>query len=224
MEAGVVMIWRWVKHNFGWKLASLLLAILLWVAVVGQPELVTIQAVPVLYRNLPQGLLVLSDAPDSVRAELRGPTGTITTASLAEVFASLDLSGVTGPGEQTFTLSSAEFSLPQGVTFLRAVPSQLRLRFDRSMVREVPVNIRLQGVPPAGFRIAGQQITPGQLRISGPEGQVTAIGSAETDAIDVSHITQTTDVKVNAFVANARVQFESPPVVTVRLTVDKDNR
>jgi len=216
------MIWRWVKHNFGWKLASLILAILLWVAVVGQPELVTIQAVPVLFRNLPQGLLV-SDAPDSVRAELRGPSGSITTASLTEVFASLDLSGVTGPGEQTFTLSAAEFSLPQGVTFLRANPSQLRLRFDRALVRDVPVSIRLQGTPPAGFRIAGQQITPQQLRISGPEGQVTAIRSAETDSIDVTNMTKTTEVKVNAFVANARVQFESPPVVTVRLAIDKDN-
>jgi YbbR domain-containing protein len=217
------MIWRWIKHNFGWKLASLILAVSLWVAVVGQPELVTIQAVPVLYRNLPQGLLVLSDAPDTVRAELRGPSGTITTASLAEVFASLDLSGVTGPGEQTFTLSSADFSLPQGVAFLRAVPSQLRLRFDRTLVRDVPVTIRLTGAPPPGFRIANQQITPGRLRISGPEAQVTAITGAETDLIDVSNMTRTTDAKVNAFVANARVQFESPPVVTVRLTIDKDN-
>ena len=215
------MIWRWVKHNFGWKLASLLLAVALWFAVVGQPELVTIQAVPVLYRNLPQGLLVLSDAPDTVRAELRGPSGTLTPASLAEVFASLDLSGVAAPGEQTFTLSSAEFSLPQGVVFLRAVPSQLRLRFDRSLVRDVPVTIRLKGAPPAGFRIAGQQITPGQLRISGPEGQVNAITGAETDLIDVTAMTQTTDAKVNAFVDNSRVQFESPPVVTVRLTIEK---
>lgn len=218
------MIWRWVKHNFGWKLLSLLLAVSLWVAVVAQPELVTIQAVPVLYRNLPQGLLVLSDAPDTVRAELRGPSGTITTASLAEVLASLDLSGVTGPGEETFTLSSAEFSLPQGVTFLRAVPSQLRLRFDRTMIREVPVTIRLKGTPPAGYRIAGQQITPAQLRISGPEAQVSAITGAETDEVDVSNMTQTTNAKVNAFVPNARVQFESPPVVTVRLTVAKDDR
>lgn len=218
------MIWRWVKHNFGWKLASLLLAVALWFAVVGQPELVTIQAVPVLYRNLPKGLLVLSDAPDTVRAELRGRSGTLTPASLAEVFASLDLSGVAAPGEQTFTLSSAEFSLPQGVEFLRAVPSQLRVQFERTLLREVPVTIRLKGTPPAGLRITAQQVTPGMLRISGPEGQVKAIGSAETDLIDVSNLTQTTDAKVNTFVANARVQFESPPVVTVRLTIENTDK
>ncbi len=215
------MIWRWVKHNFGWKLASLCIAIGLWIAIVGEPELVTIQAVPILYKNLPTGLLVLSDAPDTVRAELRGPSGALTPGSLAEIFASLDLSGVARPGEQTFTLSGAEFSLPQGVVFLRAVPSQLRLRFDRSMTRDVPVTIRLQGVPPAGYRIAGQQIIPGRLSISGPEARVRAIDGAETDLIDVSGMVGTTETKVNAFVADARVQFESPPVVTVRLNIEQ---
>jgi YbbR domain-containing protein len=216
----MAMIWRWVKHNFGWKLASLLAAVLLWFAVVGEPELVTVQAVPVLYSNLPKGLLV-SDAPDAVRAELRGPSGTLTRANLENVFASLDLSGAAPQGEQTFTLSRKEFSLPQGVEFLRAEPSQLRLRFDSIMTREVPVTIRLRGMPPEGYRIAGQQIIPGRLKISGPEGRVAAIAGAETDLIDVSGMVQTTETKVNAFVADARVQFESTPVVTVRLTIEK---
>jgi YbbR domain-containing protein len=215
----MAMISRWVKHNFGWKLASLLAAVMLWVISVGKPELVTIQAVPVLYGNLPKGLLVVSDAPDSVRVELRGPT--LTRSDLENVFASLDLSGVAGPGEQTFTLSSKEVSLPQGVVFLRAVPSQLRLRFDRGMTRDVPVTIRLQGMPPAGYRIAGQQIIPGRLSVSGPEELVKSIASAETDLIDVSGMIRTTETKVNAFVAERRVQFESSPVVTVRLSIEQ---
>jgi YbbR domain-containing protein len=217
----MTMISRWVKHNFGWKLASLLLAILLWVIVVGRPELVTIQAVPVLFSNLPKGLLVVSDAPNSVQVELRGPT--LTRSDLENVFASLDLSGVGGPGEQTFTLSSKEISLPQGVVFLRAVPSQLHLRFDRGMTRDVPVTIRLQGMPPAGYRIAGQQIIPGRLRVSGPETRVKSIAGAETDLIDVSRMIQTTETKVNAFVSDTRVQFESSPVVTVRLIIEPMN-
>lgn len=215
------MIWRWVKHNFGWKLASLVLAVLLWVAVVGEPELVAIQAVPVLFSNLPTGLLVLSGTPDEVRAELRGPSGSLTRANLENVFASLDLSGA-GPGEQTFTLSSKEFNLPQGVAFLRAVPSQLRLRFDRTMTQDVPITIRLRGTPPAGYRISGEQIMPDRLSISGPETRVKGIAGAETDLIDVSGMTGTTETKVNAFVADPQVQLESSPVVTVRLTIESN--
>lgn len=220
MKRGSVM-WRRLTHNLGWKLASLVLAVMLWLAVVGQQELVTIQAVPILYRNLPRGMILTSEAPGDVRAEMRGPSGKMTQAALSEAFLALDLSGVTGPGEQTFTLSSTDFSLPQGVSFLRAVPSQVRLRFDRIASREVPVRVRLQGPPPPGYRLAGQEVTPTLVRISGPEARVNGIEGAETDMIDVRAMTQTTEVKVNAFVAEARVQLESPPVVTVRLTLEK---
>lgn len=104
---------RRLTHHLGWKLASLGLAVLLWFAVVGEPELVAIQPVPLLYRNLPRNLMLLVEAPDQVRAELRGPSGRLTRDTLAEVFADVDLAGVTNPGTQTFTLSQSDFSLPR---------------------------------------------------------------------------------------------------------------
>jgi YbbR domain-containing protein len=227
MEGHVVTgLWNWVWRrltiNFWWKISSLAIAVLLWVAVGGEPELVTIQAVPVLYRNLPKGLLLLiSDSPDEIRVQLRGHSGTLGRAALSEVFASLDLAGVTAPGEQTFTLSASDFSLPSGVSFLRAAPSQLRLRFDRSGTKDVRVVARLDGSVPAGYRIAGQIVTPDHLSISGPEQRVSAITAADTDVVEVGSLTRSTDIKVNAFVADARVQFTSPPVVTVHLTIEK---
>lgn len=222
MEAGVAgMTWRGITRHWPWKLASLILAVALWFVVVGEPELVTIQAAPVLYRNLPAGLILLSDAPDNVRVELRGPSGRLTRTTLSEIFASLDLAGVAGPGEQTFTLSGEDFSLPRGVAFLRAVPSQLRLNFDRMVTKDVAVEIRLNGTPPAGYRVTRQEAIPGFLRISGPQTRVAAIDRAQTDELNVSAMTQTTAVRINAFVSDNRVQFESSPVVTVKLTIEK---
>jgi len=214
-------IWRRLTHNFIWKLASLALAVALWLAVAGEPELVAIQSVPVLYRNLQPTLLLLSDAPDQVRAELRGPSGRLTRATLADAFAALDLAGVTSPGDQTFTLSEAEFSLPQGVRFVRAVPSQVRLQFDRILSKPVPVELQLKGNLPPGYSIVAESIEPQALSVSGPETAVSAIRSAQTDAVDLSALTQTTELKVNAFVSEPRAQFESAPVVTVRLTIEK---
>ena len=34
------MSWRTITHNLGWKLGSLLAAILLWFSIVGEPEVV----------------------------------------------------------------------------------------------------------------------------------------------------------------------------------------
>jgi YbbR domain-containing protein len=214
-------IWRRLTHNLIWKLASLALAVALWLAVVGQPELVAIQPVPLLYRNLPRNLLLLSDAPDQVRAELRGASGRLTRETLSEVFAAVDLSGVNNPGTQTFTLSESDFSLPQGIAFLRTVPSQVSLRFDRVFTKAVPVQIQLTGSLPPGYRLAAQSVRPESLQVSGPESSVRGIQLAKTDPVDLSSVRQNTDVKVNAFVAEQRAQFTSPPLVTVHLTIEK---
>lgn len=215
------MIWRAVRHDFWWKLGSLAVALLLWFAIVGEQELVTTRPAPILYRNLSRDLLIGADAIDGVRVELRGPASKLTADHLGETAVLIDLSDVTGPGERTFTLSSADLHLPEGVAFLRAVPSQLRLRFARMVARDVPVEIRIASPPPAGYRVVRQEVVPDKLRIAGPAAPVTAIQKAETDAIDLSGVTGSTEMRVNTFVADPQVRLESPSMVTVKLTIEK---
>jgi len=214
-------LWRRLTHNFGWKLLSLALSVLLWYLVVGEPELVTIQSVPLLYRNLPRHLMLLPDSPSEVRAELRGPSGKLTRSTLSDVFAALDLAGISGPGMQPFTLSEADFNLPQGVSFLRAIPSQVILSFDAILIKSVPVTIQLTGALPRGYRLAGKTVQPSTLNVSGPQARVSGIESAQTDRVSLNGLTQTTDIKVNALLSEARVQFESSSVVTVHLIIEK---
>ena len=212
---------RLVTRNFWWKLLSLAVAVGLWVAIVGAPEVVTMETVPVLYDNLPRSLMLLSDAASGVQLELRGPSRQLTRDRLEGAAVRLDLSGVTAPGEQTFTISRTELTLPEGVDFLRAIPSQLRLRFDRGMTKDVPVEIHISGTPPNGFRVTGTAASPSQLRVSGPETRVDPIHRAQTDAVDVSGLTAPTEVRINTSLDDPRVQFESTSVVTVRVNVER---
>lgn len=213
--------WRRLWHNAGWKLGSLGVSILLWFAVVGEPELATVHNVPILYKNLPQSLLIGSNAVDAVRVELRGPASRLSNASLADVAFMIDLSSVDGPGERTYTLSESDIHLPDGVTFLRSIPSQLRLRFARVKSKQVPVEIRFGSPIGSGYRIVGETITPHMVHISGPENRVDTVSSAQTDAIDLGGVTQSAEIKVNTFVSDPQVWLDSSPVVTVRLTVEK---
>jgi YbbR domain-containing protein len=216
------VIWRRVVHNLGWKLGSLCLAIVLWFAVVGEPEVATTHTVPILYKNLPKDLLIGSAAIDSVRVELRGPSSQLTNVALADVAMTLDLSNVDGPGERTFTLSDADLHLPDEVSLVRSIPSQVRLHFARVKSKDVPVEVRFLTPVPAGYRIVEQQVTPATLRIAGPEIRVDAVASAQTDAIDLGALKAGAPVRVNAFVADPQVWLESSPAsVTVHLVIEK---
>jgi hypothetical protein len=124
------MIWRALTRNFGWKVGSLALAVLLWFGIVGEPEVVTIQLVPVFYMNLSTALELSPDAPPNVRLQLRGPSGVLSRENLSGVTVLLDLSGSDTPGEQVVAVSSAKVTLPRGVALVRAEPPRLKFRLD----------------------------------------------------------------------------------------------
>lgn len=207
--------------NIGWKLGSLLLAALLWIAVSAEPDIVTTRAVPILYRNLAPQFLVTGDMPDSVRVEIRGTASQLSAAGLADTVALFDLGSVNAAGEWTFTISNDSLNLPRRVAFLRAVPSQLRLRIARLASKDVPVQVRTSGAVASGFRLLSATPIPPALRISGSEARVAAIASVETDAVDLGGLAESTERRVNAFISDPQVRFESSPVVAVKLAIER---
>ena len=214
---------RTIARNFGWKLGCLLLAVVLWFAIVGEPEVVTTHSAPILYRNLSRDLLIGSDSVDSVRLELRGPASRLSSSALSDLSVDLDLGDIKQPGERTFTLSDNDLRLPDGVTFLRAIPSQLRLRFSRRMTKEIPVEVRFSALPPRGFSIVHEEILPQKVRIAGPEPRVNDISVAQTDAIDLSGVTSGGTYHVNTFVPDPQVWFESAPAVDVKIIISRND-
>lgn len=211
---------RVLLHNAGWKLASLGVAVALWFAVVGEPELVTVQAVRVFYRNLPPGLVLISEIP-AVQLELRGPSAVLDRENLEGIKILLDLSRVTGPGEHSFTLSSRNVSLPAGVSFLSAMPSRLLLKFDRRQSRDVPVRVDITGEPAPGYRVAQLRAEPERVLVSGPAQRLASLETAVTDPVDVSGQSVSLELQRNVYLPDALLQLESPALVSVRVTIEK---
>jgi YbbR domain-containing protein len=210
--------------NIGWKLGALALSALLWIAVSAEPDLVTTRAVPILYRNLAPQFLVTGDVPESVRVEVRGSAVQLSSAALADAVARFDLGDVNAAGEHTFTVSDSTLNLPPGVTFLRAVPSQLRLRIARLAAKDVPVKVRVIGAAASGYSLLSATPVPATLRIAGSEGRVNSISSVETDAVEIGGLSESAERRVNAFVSDPQVRFESSPVVSVKLAIERTGK
>ena len=54
----------------------------------------------------------------------------------------------------------------------------------------MPVEVRFEGDPPDGFKQLGFQVTPEQVRLSGPESHVQAVEKAYTETISLAGISQ----------------------------------
>lgn len=215
------MIWGFFRRNLGWKILSLALALTLWYIIVRDPDLATSVTVPVLFRGMPHELEISSDLPDRVQLEVRGPSKQLAPGSLATAAVVLDLGSVHDAGERTYTITPENVSLPNGVQLTRAIPSQIRLNFEHRLERDVPVRIRVGKGPPPGYHVVRQEAAPDKLRIVGPETNVAQVNFVETDAIDLSSVVATAEFRVNAFVGDPWVRFESAPVVQVKVFVEK---
>ncbi len=214
---------QFLTRNLGWKAASLLIAIALWIAVAREPELATSLSVPIEFKSIPDDLDIGSNVPDRVRLELRGPSGRLSRDNLNDVAVILDLSDAR-PGERTYNIRPPNINLPSGVNFYRSVPSQVTLRFDKLLTREVEVNLGpFAKGPPDGYHVQTYSIEPVRIRIRGPEQRVRNIAGVSTDPVDLSGIVSQAEFHTHVNVGDPQVRLDSPADVILKITLEKTN-
>lgn len=215
------MIKRILLDNLGWKLLSVFLAVVLWAAVASEPELATSISVPILFRNIPSDLDISSEVLERVHLEIRGPAGRLTPESLSQTAVVLNLTDAQ-PGERTYTIHDRDVrQLPIGVAFYRAVPSQVGLRFERLLSRDVPIAPVYSKPPPDGYSIVRYWFTPSKVRIRGPEGHVRPIDHVTSDPIDLSGVVSKKEMRIQVRVGDSQVRLEATPVVTYGVELTK---
>jgi len=206
--------------NIGWKLLSLGAAVVLWISVASEPELATLHSVPVEYKGMPDDLEITSDFVENVVLEMRGPAGRLRDLREARSAVVLDFSSVQQPGKRTFTIDSSNVSLPHGIQLVRVIPAQLRFRFERRIVREAPVEPRFTD-PHEGYVVASYEVVPDKLTITGPESSMEHATAVVTDRINISGVLSTSQFRVNCYLSEPQVRFQSPSQVMVRVVVKK---
>ena len=209
-----------LTRNPGWKLLSLVIAIVLWIAVAREPEVATSISAPVDFRNMRDDLDVTGNLPDSVRLELRGPSGRLTRDNLSTVAVVLDLSDAR-QGQRTYSIRGRNLNLPAGVVFYQAVPSQVTLHFNQLVFKDEAVQLLFVNQP-AGYRVASQQFVPTRVRIRGPQDRMESIHQIKTDPMDLSGATGEKVFHTHLNVGDPQVRLvDAPADITVRVTLQK---
>ena len=210
-----------LTRDAGWKIFSLLVSVLLWVAYARDPEIGAFVSVPVEYRNMPDDLEIGSDLVGSVSIDLVGPSEKVANFSAAKSAVVLNFAGIHGPGENTFQIDNRNISLPSGMRLVRAIPAQIRLQFEKRTRQQTPVQVRFSGSPPRGYQLRRYEVEPKELTVVGPESHVARIEYAVTDPIDLGAVVAESQFHVNAFLGDPHVRFDKPGSISVRVFVDK---
>jgi YbbR domain-containing protein len=217
----IALFKRYVLHNLGLKLLSLLLATGLWMVISPeeQPTEVAVRA-PVVFQHVPAHLEISSESIPEAQIRVRGPERVIRQLQPNEIHAEIDLSDAK-PGERTFDLTSQQVRHPRDLAIIQIVPSQLHLAFDTRLTREVEIHPRVEVNFADGEQLVKCDADPARITITGPKRHVEKVTAATTDPIDASGTQGSAEFITNAYVSDPLVQVVQGTSIRVTVTVQK---
>lgn len=183
--------WDTCKHNWGWKLLSLFLAICLWAGLINQDPTLTRKrtfndvSISVSGENtlLGNGLIILSGLDSGTLTadmEVQVPQRNYSTSHPTNFSPRVDVSKITSTGEQTLriqTTSSTTYGTVQSVS-----PDSFTVVVDEYVTNyRVPVTVVQSGSYPEGFYGPAPVLNPSVVAISGPRTIVDTIAYVAVD-------------------------------------------
>jgi YbbR domain-containing protein len=171
-------------RQLGLKVLAVVLASVLWLTVAGEHVVERSLRVPLEFRNIPDALEIVGDAPDSVDVRLRGSSAVLSRVQSGEIVAVLDLASARA-GSRLFHIRADEVRSPYGVEVSQVVPSTLALELEKSARRRVPIVPAVEGDPAPGFVVGRVVADPASVEIVGPDSRVRQVAEATTEPVSV---------------------------------------
>ena len=180
-----------VLENLNLKLLSFAFALILYSLVHGSQDAqrsVQVDLVVVLPPESANRVLS-NQLPPQVRLTLRGPRAALDELH-ADDIGNLQVDVHSG-SEKRLTLEPAMVHVPPGVHVEQIDPPSIDLLWEDQIVREVPVQVSVVGIPAPGFMVKGAPIAdPAFVRVHGPKSEVLVLQHARAEAFDVTGLTE----------------------------------
>ena len=205
-------------RNLGLKFLSTLVAIMLWLVVAGERVVERVMRAPVEFQNLPAGLELVGNPPDTVEVRLRGSSGALSRMAAGDMSAVLDLS-TARPGRRLFHITSSQVTVPYGIEIVQVGPSTLTVEFELSGIRRVRVEPDIDGRPAPGYDIIEVKSDPDTVEVAGPETALKLLQAAITEPVSVVDQTRTVREVVTIGVPDSSLRLRTPQTAVVTVTI-----
>jgi len=205
-------------RNLGLKLLAVVLAALLWITVAGEHIVERSLRVPLEFRNIPEALEIVGNAPDTVDVRLRGSSALLSRVQAGEIVAVLDLGGARA-GSRLFHLLSDDVRAPFGVEVSQVIPATLALELEKSARRSVPIVPATDGEPAPGFVIGRVSSEPPMVEIVGPESRVRQVAEATTEPVTIKEAKSRVRDGVTVGVVDTSVRLVQPQIAQVTVEI-----
>lgn len=209
--------------NSGAKIVSVIVAVVLWVVVLGSRAVEVSKEIPLVITT-PTDLVISNDVPEKVTFKLSGPKAFLRAIlDRPEDPIRVNLSGARA-GLVTYRFFADNIHLPIGVRVLQVNPASMIVKLEEQRTKEVPVRLEIRGALPEGYVLKSAKITPRTIKIRGPESRVEGITEAPTAPIDLGLLRATTEAQAQFDLSRLGVRIEGAvPKVAIEIAAVQAN-
>jgi len=209
-----------VTENFGLKASALGIAILMFSLVHGAEDMERNIYVDVVVRPPPDAkdMILVTETPDRVRVRLKGSRARLNSLR-QEALPAVDVE-LKSREDSRYYFEKEMFDLPTGVSVMQVVPPSLVFKWVPRAVRDIPVEVFLEGKLAPGLEWAGEpEVFPEAVEVDGPRDVVNSIRTVRSIQVDVSELEEgVVQREVQLVAAPANASFDAQTVlVTLRV-------
>ncbi|MBL7083211.1 MAG: hypothetical protein ISS41_06225 [Candidatus Aminicenantes bacterium] len=210
-------------RNWGLKLFSLLLALILWMTLIPPEKIFSKKnlTIPLVIHNIPSGMELVRKPPDKIDVTIEAPNRYIDRITPVNVMAKLNLENATIIQED-YTINETMISIPAGVRaeVIKISPNTVNLKLEKTKEILLDVEPDIIGIEKLkeGLKIEKIETIPSQVSIIGLESKVRDDYKVRTSPIDISAITETTEFKANLILPSPDLRLASS-LTKVKVTI-----
>lgn len=209
--------------NWPYKVAALVLALLLWFNVSAEQDRLEQAVRTRLEFEVQDTGWVTVDVPREVRTTFEGRRGEMLSLPFDQPVIRRTIEDVSGPTmEVRLDPSMVSYDRQLSIRPVAVRPQQVQLRFERLEAKRVPVTMDLRASAAQGYTIVGDPaMQPESVTVRGAASEVEAISHLETERVSLEGIRQTLTREVPVRVPDDLATVEAvPSQILVTLEVD----
>lgn len=206
-------------ENLPLKLVAFVLAVIIWILVVGEKRSEVRITVPLELRNLPSRMEITRQSNTQVEVAIRGFSSVIKQITPADIDVYVDLSNVV-EGPNSFSLFADDIVVPLGAKVFQISPSQIELQLAATSDKTVAVKPMVRGTPKEGYALGKVTAEPKVVMVTGARQLLNDLTSIETEVIPVDNVSEQIVQKVKLRLPfGIRIEDEEQRVATVTIPV-----
>jgi YbbR domain-containing protein len=203
--------------NFGLKIASIILAIILWFVASSRGQSEIFIDVQLEFMNIPSGVELINSTDKTISLNIKGPEKYIKNIKPSDIRAFIDLSKAK-KGESTYYLAKENIQLPRSITLLNINPSSITVTTEETVTKTVRVIPVITGVPERGYKLQTTALVPKDIQIEGIQSEVIKIRNIKTESVDITGVNETFAQKLKLDLRGKNIRTK-PDSVTVTVII-----